>query len=758
MDSKGKRIVLAMGLLCLFACAEKTSPDSSLPSLPSPSSLSLENGYLYWDEVHGAKQYEVKVNGTSFQTNEPVYRIQDELKEGENRVSVSAEGASNYAASPEATASFVGQRLAAPTVSEDPSKLVFSWSEVEGASRYAYRLNEGEWLSCDATRVSLNSYGIYSLQAKALGSYTGSPFSMDSLPSASSSPLRRNPHAASDLTLSKGTLTWKPAMGAESYAALVDGKEAARTEETSAELSSSLFDEGKHTISVVSYAGEANGEEATLSVTATQLSAPTVTYVDDEQGPHFHWDAVEHASGYEVQCGSSAYRNGPSTDFFPEGDGDFSISVSALGELSGASFYSDSPASAPSETKSFLAGPSLRYGSGKKVIFDAMNGADSYTLLCDGEVLKENVSSGEEIDVVGDKLLVTSGIYSLRIRAYQDGKGLSTGPSLSFNTGTIGEREIHNFDDAPNLNDLTTTNATAELDDKIVHGDKGYSLKVVTPGGSTWSYLDFYLPKRIRAAMKDAATLSYWLYLPRPSGYFGDGVHFFGAWNNTSTNGYNDLLYCDGASTDSSLIPFDRWVHITSTFDASRSFQYIDKNSMRLVSYPSEPTYGFGKPLAITSYLDDITFTTHLHPDELFPSYLVSNGSDDPTKTLQTWSFPGLTTSPNTAYDVTVRFRVMQGDGSDIMGAGTWGRRIQWDGSANLGSSYYSLCIGVNGVDPCPVTDESGNHVLPTSSTVMETSFRTATDAEGKFKIYLLDFLSGEILGIESAEAMEVSQ
>lgn len=756
--------------LALPSCSNGAKSDISptpvepenLIELSTPTHITLENGNLYWDEVKGSKGYDITLINSTTNTyhasQEKVY-LRDDLEAGENKVTITALGDHSLTKdSPKGEITLQGTLLSKPEISIQDS-FTFSWSEEDNASYYLYNLNDEGWLSTRDHQLTMDTAGSYSLKVKAAGSYTGTSFYLDSLEGVSLSPIIKAPLAPTNLDLKEGILSWDKTIGADSYAVYLDGKALDEDiKETSFDVSSYLKETSKK-LSVKAGAMKVYGKEATYEVHPTLLGTPKVTFIQDDEGPRFTWNKVNNAISYEVVEDGKTTIDTKFTEYIPETDGSHSIQVKAKSHINGHNFFLDSPLSKETEKASFPLGPSIVLKNDNTITISKMEGASSYALISDGEKLASDLSADTTINPL--HYYSKTGIYSLRARGYDaKGKALATGAPIEFNTGRIGEHEIYSFDDAPDISEINTVDVDIELEKDIIHGEKGYSLKTTTTGES-YCHIRFPLDDRIYDHMQKCISISYWAYLVKPEGYDEDYAGFFGFYSNFSniaTGGYDDPVFYEGKNTmNEHIVPYGKWVKLTMYLDANNSFSNISNGIMDFNIYPSDPTYAYGANYPVTIYLDDMEFTWQMDPSETFSTYMISNGTDDPKNTLHTWSYKGVDLKPNTSYEITVDFSVMQGDGTGIVGAGMWGRRIQWNGAKTVGTtSFYGLAVGQSAVgDPSFVKD--GVHQLPSPSDICSTTFTTTTDKDGKIRTYLIDFNSGEIVGIHKMRAKKAT-
>ncbi len=125
------------------------------------------------------------------------------------------------------TATFVENRLSAPTVSFDTESMLLTWTEVANATGYKLYLDGGEAISFTTAQTreyDLSSMsGIISVEVVALGNYSASGNYMDSLAGETMADNRQPVEMTGDITTStnhstkKLTFTWTAALGAQDY-------------------------------------------------------------------------------------------------------------------------------------------------------------------------------------------------------------------------------------------------------------------------------------------------------------------------------------------------------------------------------------------------------------------------------------------------------------------------------------------------------------------------------------------------------------
>lgn len=743
-----------------------SSNDSKLIAVTQPTNFRLVDGTLHWDDVKGAAGYHVVFGTNTFDTKSSKVDLRDDLKNGENAVQVTALGDGTVTKDSEAASvTLQGTQLDTPVVTVDQEAKAFRWNAVNGATSYRVSYADGVWENVTATTYSFDSYGRFELKVVANGDYNGLSFTLDSLEGSAANALEIVPPAPTNLALANGVLSWDAEVGATAYRVSLDGQVLSDTvADKFYDVSSVITTAGDHNLSVESgAAGGVWSAKVSFAYTATILATPIVAYATtDADGPHFTWDAVENATAYQV------YLNGQYTDtvtttiYYPPEVGTYSIQVKALGAINGHSFYVDSPLSTASDDYEFVAGPVLTVNADKTVTITGIDGADSYGLICDGVKLADRLTADTAYDLIKQGLITKTGIYNLRASAYKGTACIGVGAVAAFNTGRINENELYSFDDAPGLDTFDPIRISVALEDKIIHGDRGYSLKVTTDATNDYCFLDMPL-RDVAEDMKKATKITYWAYVVRPEGVtVCDGAKLFGVLSNNgrqpSGGGWQDPVYYEGASlTSGAVVPFGQWVQLSMNLSADNSFVHINEGTIQWLMYPVDDTFGYGQAVAATIYVDDIEyFVPSPSITEQFPVVIIGNGSNDPTKTLQYWSFPNLTLKANTKYSVDVTFSAMNTDGSKLTGNGAWGRRIQWDGSAKAGAAaFYALS------NPgAPITysyEEDGVYQMPDPDDVCSFSYTTTTNDEGKLPIYLLDFLENEFVGVRTCTATKVT-
>lgn len=144
-------------------------------SLPTPIVKIDEDGYVTWSIVENAIGYEYRIDGGSIvYTSDLMIRIE----EGQ-RIEVKAVGNYLYNDSEfSAPVYYVIQKtpLSVPTVSIDEDGFT-TWSKIENASGYAYKINGGSTITAIAMKIQLEDGDYFQVKAIGKGKFSDSEFS-----------------------------------------------------------------------------------------------------------------------------------------------------------------------------------------------------------------------------------------------------------------------------------------------------------------------------------------------------------------------------------------------------------------------------------------------------------------------------------------------------------------------------------------------------------------------------------------------------
>ena len=154
--------------------------------------------------------------------------------------------------------------------------------------------------------------------------------------------------------------------------------------------------------------------------------------------------------------------------------------------------------------------------------------------------------------------------------------------------------------------------------------------------------------------------------------------------------------------------------------------------------------FAAGDIVQITDVSFEYQFNTSLFPNNEW------------TQNLR-WSPSGQELKPNTQYNVTMKWGIMnRADGGNISGAGKWGRRLQWGVDIDHCSNdklYWLSFVGSHK----PSFQRDGQPALPLATDLIDYSGTLKTDENGKFLVAIFDFNGTETIFIHDITVVEAT-
>jgi hypothetical protein len=329
-----------------------------------------------------------------------------------------------------------------------------------------------------------------------------------------------------ELKIENAAFKWRQVTDAESYRVTV-GADGYDVTARSFDLTPVIIAGGEVVLGVTAKAsGYNDSAAANLTATVTKLATPAIVVAEGDFGERFEWAAVTGAIGYTVSLDNGATWKESQTGltYTPQAVGTYRIVVKALGNINGTEFCIDGDASAQSaEIVIAAAKPvfSAVPATGLLTLTGGVEGATRYALFVN-DAEKADITLNAAYDLY-DSAITATGVYNLRVTAYNDGAVISTSVEQEFLSKVLNPGELFSFDNRETLPyDHKSDNVTITVQDTVKYGTSGYAAKLdITE--REYAQIDVDLSGR-HTFSNGNEYISYRAYFVKPNGYEGEVV------------------------------------------------------------------------------------------------------------------------------------------------------------------------------------------------------------------------------------------
>jgi len=384
--SEGQKIVVkAVGKAEVYNPAE-SEPDVLKGDLEAPV-ITLSGNVATWTAVANATCYVYIINneGEGTQVDEPTTVA---LNDGDT-ITVKAIGGELYNDS-EAERLFEADKLSdvIVTLGEGDKANVATWTAVDNATGYEYKINGGDAVKVDEPlEVTLTDGDTITVKAVGVGAYKDGDWS-------SPVTFAKQDLAAPVVTLDGDVAKWDAVANATEYVIYVNGEEVVKQAETSYAMTAGT----KLTVKAVGNEALYNDSaESNAVVLKGTLAAPVVTLEDNVAT----WTAVANATEYVIYVNGEEFATQAENSY--EMTAGTKLTVKAVGD---AELFDDSVESNEVVLKGDLAKPEVTL-NGYVASWTEVANATSYILTVNGEdttveatVLSVELNDGETLTVV----------------------------------------------------------------------------------------------------------------------------------------------------------------------------------------------------------------------------------------------------------------------------------------------------------------------------------------------------------------------
>jgi hypothetical protein len=318
---------------------------------------------ISWDAISNATGYNIFINGTKVSVGTALSYDLSLNESSSNSVVVEAVGDDTYlsAMSTYSLPSAIG--IPSIALNEEGIK----WNSVNNATGYIVIVNgEMHYLDSSARSYSIegSESGAYSFQLISVStSSASSSYSVSSIVSY------MKLDSVTNISAQSGNLVWEAVANASSYKIKI-GTSIYTSSTDSFDLGS-INETGANDISVKAVGGvNYINSNYSSSINLTVLLKPTVRISEG----YFAWDAVENASGYEVEINGTVYETSRNLYKITEG-GTYSFRVRAVG----SGTYLSSPYTSLKTYTKLSVPANIKVSSGK-LVWDAVSNAVSYVV------------------------------------------------------------------------------------------------------------------------------------------------------------------------------------------------------------------------------------------------------------------------------------------------------------------------------------------------------------------------------------------
>lgn len=367
------------------------------------------------------------------------------------------------------------------------------------------------------------------------------------------------------------TLSWTQLERATSYEVTI-GEQTYPVTEAKIDLTQHVTAAGEYVIGVKAVAGSVKSEAVSITITAQKLTAPEKPVIATDEYDHsvkFTWTVAEGAK-YLMQINNNGkWLTNNDGVMQLQNSGDYVISVKQKGYAKENVLYIESDPSEPSDSYTFVKGPTLSLEDVCEVSWSNESDYDSFNVWINGELAKENVSmTGGVYKLTGGEspAITKTGEYDVQIEAVKD--GVSSWSNLLKELGTlnINENEIYSFDNG--IAKMNVPKDGVSVTTERYHGESGYSLKFDISEGTQVNierYVDTEMPNAVDYTT--VKTVSYWVYAEPIEGYTGEALPALNApsfkWESPWTDKDGNATYKRRVFYADQAIPFGEWTKVT---------------------------------------------------------------------------------------------------------------------------------------------------------------------------------------------------
>jgi hypothetical protein len=364
--------------------------------------ISYADGTISWAAVENATGYNLYINGTKVSNGTSTSYTLPIDGSASYAIAVEAVGDNAYLSSMSTYSDVASIGIPSLAVSGDG----VSWKAVSDATGYILIVNgTSHCFDATVTSYSLNGQasGDYELQLVVVSNKSSS-FSY----SADGKKTITKLAAVTNIAASSGVLTWDAVANASSYQITI-GTSVYTSPTNSLDLCG-IAETGANGISVKAIEGTSyiNADDS-AKVSLVVLGSVANVSVSDG---YFAWDAVESASGYEVEVNGTVYETSRNLYKITDG-GTYAFRVRAIGS---GTYLSSPYTSLKTYTK--LAAPSGIAASGGRVSWGAVSGATKYFVSVNGTEVDNGSNTYFELGPS-----YAAGSYTIKVKAFSPSDG-----------------------------------------------------------------------------------------------------------------------------------------------------------------------------------------------------------------------------------------------------------------------------------------------------------------------------------------------